>query len=723
MLVIPYSAGYKETWDSFLVETKNSTFMLGRDFLDYHADVLSDCSVLVYSGEELSADADQVRGKDGLVALFPATWDEKEHRVYTHVAMGYGGLLLTQEAKLDDVLQISQAVLSYYANYLQATTLLYSPLPYIYNRYPAGDELFAMFQAQAKLVKRRISMVLPIRNQPRLPHVKEMKARKGVEAGLYISRILHEDAEVHEQYIRLLSNESSVLSKSAFSSATNADSLADTILRFPKNVRYYVVNGTQGIEAGCMLLLMGRVAYVQQMVCSEDGKQHGALELLLRHLVNERHSGVEYIDFGSSYANGKLDYELLNLKESFGGRAVCYDTYEVQLDSLHIKKLGASSLNSEEDNRIPYLDLKRYNDTFEPALTNAATQAISSGRYLLGDCVKGFEHAFAEYCGTACCVALSSGLEALELMLRAYKISKGWADGDEVIVPANTFIASILAITKAGLTPVLCEPSLQDYLLDAEAAERLVSSRTKAILAVHLYGQLCAMDQINALAKRHQLVVLEDAAQAHGAVYYDGRRAGHLGDAAAFSFYPGKNLGALGDAGAVLTDDAELARIVRMLGNYGSEEKYVHQYAGTNSRMDEIQAAMLHVKLLRLDADNEVRRGIAQRYSEEINNPLVVLPQMPHNPLSHVYHIYPVRCKYRDELKAFLAAKGIETLIHYPIPPHKQGAYSHLADLLLPITEQIHREILSIPLSPVLTDNQITRMISAINGFNVKVEE
>lgn len=722
MHIIPYSVGYKETWDSFLQMTRNRTFLLGRSFLDYYASSLVDCSVLVYSDEVTVDDADQILGTDGLLALFPANWDEQGHRVYTHQALGYGGLLLLPDIKLKEVMSITQALLSYYANYLQAETMVYSPLPFIYNIYPSGDELFALHQAGAKLMRRQISLVVPLNKQQKLPTVKNVIARKAIEKGMYISRMLTEDLGEQQEYLEMLTNESSVLSFSPVSSATDVDTLNRLLQLFPKHIRYYVVKDDEGVQAGCMVLVMDRVAFIQQMVCSAYGRQNGALELLMKHLTGERFEGVDFLDMGSSYVDETLNKSLLFVKESFGGRVVCYDTYELPLDKLAIRKMVKQPAG-EEDKRIAYLNLKLLNNQFEPALTEAVTKTVASGRYLLGEHVREFEEAFAGYCGTAHCVAVANGLEALQLMLTAARILHGWKEGDEIIVPANTFIASILAISKAGMKPVLCEPDMESYLLNPANIAELVTVRTRGILAVHLYGRLCAMDTITKIAEEHGLMVFEDAAQAHGAMKSDGRRAGCFGLAAGFSFYPGKNLGAMGDAGAVTTNDEELSRMVRMLANYGSSEKYVHDQEGINSRMDEMQAAILGVKLQRLDEDNETRRSIAGRYAAEINNPLVTLPLQPRCASEHVYHIYAIRCPHRDALKEHLAGRGIETLIHYPIPPHRQKAYVGLWEgESFPVTEQIHREELSLPLSPILTDEQVSRIVAAVNEFNVEEE-
>ncbi len=364
---------------------------------------------------------------------------------------------------------------------------------------------------------------------------------------------------------------------------------------------------------------------------------------------------------------------------------------------------------------IKFLDIQRITASFEPELSSEVQRVISSGWYLLGEEVATFEKAFAEYCDSTHCVGVANGLDALTLILMAWREMYGWCEGDEVIVPANTYIASILAISRAGLTPVLCEPNEEDALMDVSEMELLVTPRTRAVMVVHLYGQVCEMDTVRSFARQQGLKVVEDCAQAHGALY-KGTRVGALGDAAAFSFYPGKNLGALGDGGAVVTSDRLLARTVRTLANYGSREKYVHVHKGLNSRLDEVQAAVLRVKLARLDADNDRRRQIARRYIKRINNPLVRTPHV-RSWLGHVFHVFTVRCECRNELQKYLAAQGIQTLIHYPTPPHKQEAYREWNHLSLSVTERIHREVLSLPISPVMTDEEVQQVIDAVNSF------
>lgn len=365
---------------------------------------------------------------------------------------------------------------------------------------------------------------------------------------------------------------------------------------------------------------------------------------------------------------------------------------------------------------VPFLDLKSINQVHRTGLINAFNKVLDSGWYVHGKEHEAFENEFAAYCGVSECIGVANGLDALTLVLRAWKEMGFLTDGDEVIVPSNTYIASILAITENRLTPVLVEPDATTYNLDASRLKAALTSRTKVVLAVHLYGQAADMTRITAFARSHGLKVLEDAAQAHGAIHA-GRKVGAWGDAAGFSFYPGKNLGALGDAGAVTTSDAELAHTLRALRNYGSHKKYHNLYQGPNSRLDEVQAALLRVKLPRLDEDNTWRREIAARYLSGIHHSRVALPPRPIDQASHVWHIFPVRVPDREALQQHLSASGIQSLIHYPIPPHRQQAFRNLHTHLLPITDAIHREVLSLPISQVMTSDQVTQVIRAVNSF------
>jgi dTDP-4-amino-4,6-dideoxygalactose transaminase len=364
---------------------------------------------------------------------------------------------------------------------------------------------------------------------------------------------------------------------------------------------------------------------------------------------------------------------------------------------------------------IPFLDLKTLNAPYEKELIQAATEVISSGWYIHGKACQNFEKEFAGFCGTDHCIGVANGLDALTLIFSAYKEMGILTDNDEVIVPANTYIASILAISQNDLKPVLVEPDIHTYNLDPSKIEAKITSKTKAIMAVHLYGQIANMHEINKIAKKHNLKVIEDSAQAHAAIY-DGKRSGNLADASGFSFYPGKNLGALGDGGAVTTNDKALANTIRALGNYGSHKKYENLYKGVNSRLDELQAALLSVKLKYLDRDTQKRREIANYYLENINNKYIILPRVE-NKESHVWHLFVVRTDNREKLQKFLLENEIQSMIHYPIPPHKQEAYKEWKDLSFPITEKIHAEVLSIPMSPVLTEDQIMKIVAVLNMY------
>lgn len=366
---------------------------------------------------------------------------------------------------------------------------------------------------------------------------------------------------------------------------------------------------------------------------------------------------------------------------------------------------------------INFLDLKNINKQYEFELKNACARVIDSGWYIQGCETKAFEKEFASWCGTKHCIGVANGLDALTLTLRAWKVLGKIQDGDEVIVPANTYIASILAITENNLTPVLVEPDINTFNLCPINTEAAITLKTKVILPVHLYGQLADMPAIMKIAEQHSLLVLEDSAQAHGAAV-NGIKAGNWGHASGFSFYPGKNLGALGDAGAVTTNDDELARTIRVLGNYGSEKKYQNIYQGVNSRLDEIQAAMLRVKLKYLDKEIQSRSDIAKRYLTEILHPLLRLPKTI-NETSHVWHLFVIQSNKRDELAKYLNENEIQTLIHYPIPPHKQQAYREQNSIQLPVTENIHDQIISIPISPVMNSDDVSKVISVINNFPV----
>lgn len=389
---------------------------------------------------------------------------------------------------------------------------------------------------------------------------------------------------------------------------------------------------------------------------------------------------------------------------------------------------------------IKFLDLKAVNDSFEPELTKAVHNVLDSGWYLLGNETKSFETEYADYTGTKHCVAVANGLDALRLIFKAYIEMGIMKAGDEIIVPGNTFIASVLAISDNHLKPVLVEPDIKTYNINPFKIEEKITDKTRAILLVHLYGQNAMHPEVQSLVNKYNLKLIEDNAQAIGAYYNDKttdisfqnstlnfRRTGSLGHASGHSFYPGKNLGCLGDGGAVTTNDDELALVVRALANYGSNKKYVCDYQGLNSRLDEIQAAILRVKLPRLDADNFLRHNIARLYCENIVNQNVILPinsdefqnETLNNKISHVWHLFVIRSRFRDLLQQYLAEKNIQTLIHYPIPPHKQNAYREFNQTVLPITEKIHNEVLSLPISPLMSEYEVNEVISAVNSFKV----
>ena len=361
--------------------------------------------------------------------------------------------------------------------------------------------------------------------------------------------------------------------------------------------------------------------------------------------------------------------------------------------------------------QIPFLSLKATNQIYESQIEKIVTEILSSGWYILGEKLKQFETEFAEYCGVKHCIGVANGLDALTIILKA----SDFPPNSEIIVPANSYIATILSVSNANLIPVPVEPNLNDYLIDYQVIEQAITSKTKAILVTHLYGKCCEMDKINALAHKHNLKVFEDAAQAHGAIYKT-KKAGNLSDGAGFSFYPSKNLGAMGDAGAITTNDDALANRIKALRNYGSSEKYVFDYQGYNSRLDEIQAAILTIKLPNLEAENAYRKKIAKRYLTEINNTKIILP--PDDTVDNdAWHLFVIRTNNREKLRSFLIERGIATDIHYPIAPHKQLAYQAWKNYPLPITEQIHEEVVSLPLNTILTETEVSYIIENVNQF------
>ena len=360
---------------------------------------------------------------------------------------------------------------------------------------------------------------------------------------------------------------------------------------------------------------------------------------------------------------------------------------------------------------IKFLDLKKINNRYREEIASRIKDILDKGWYLQGEENENFTKNFANFCGTKFALGVANGLDALNLIIKAY----GFGNGDEIIVPANTYIATILAISENGCIPILVEPDIKTYNINPDSIEKKITSKTKAIMVVHLYGQAVQMEKIWKIAKKYNLKIIEDSAQAHGAIYQE-NRTGNLGDASGFSFYPGKNLGCIGDGGAVTTNDEELFNKIKAIANYGSNRKYHHIYKGVNSRLDEIQAAVLDIKLKHLDSDNNKRREISKYYRENIKNSKIILPET-YDEKSHVWHIFAVRTQNRDEFQKYLTEKGIQTIIHYPTPPHKQGAYKEWNNLSFPITEEIHNTILSLPISPVMTDSEIEKVVEVVNEY------
>jgi dTDP-4-amino-4,6-dideoxygalactose transaminase len=372
---------------------------------------------------------------------------------------------------------------------------------------------------------------------------------------------------------------------------------------------------------------------------------------------------------------------------------------------------------------VKFLDLKRINNAHNSELKKAAERVIDSGWYLLGENVKSFEDEFSSFIGVSNSIAVANGLDALRLILRSCLELGYLKPGDEVIFPSNTYIATVLPIIEFGLVPVFAEPSISDYNLDLVKLKNKITEKTKAIMVVHLYGKVCWSDELENMANEHELMIFEDNAQAIGATWR-GRKSGSLGIASAHSFYPGKNLGALGDGGAVTTNDKEIADCVRALSNYGSHEKYINIYIGYNCRLDEIQAAFLRVKLEHIDKENKARRDVADFYQKNIKNSQIILPELNveldiKKDFSHVWHLFVIRCQDRDKAQKLLLDSGVQTLIHYPIPSHKQEALSDYRELELPVTEKIHREVLSLPIYPYMSQEEMMVVVDAVNNLNL----
>lgn len=714
MTILPYSINKREAWNTFVQESKQGTFLIDRNFMDYHADRFFDCSLLVYGDDVDESDVTD----DSLIALFPANWREEEKTVYSHQGLTYGGLITKSSITQTEVMQIMQKILMYYEGYLGAKAMVYKPIPYIYSRVPAQEDLYALFRAGGQLENRSVATVVSTAHPLNMRTLRIRQAKKALEHGFYIERIKDADSQSLAEYWSIL--ESVLMEYHQAKPVHTLEEIALLMHRFPKQIKLFVVRNTdRQIVSGIVVFETDLVAHVQYIASAAEGRKYGALDLLLRHLCNEKYKDKDYVDFGTSTENGGhfLNEGLIFQKEGFGGRAVCYDAYKVELKRNRLQKMTSMASNAEGTKAIKFLDLKAINETYEPELSSSIMRAMHSGWYLLGEENKAFEQEWSNYLGVSHAVLCGNGLEALVLILRAYKLLKGWGDGDEVIVPANTYIATILAIREANLTPVLVEPSLNDYNIHADECKRALTQRTRAIMAVHLYGRISSdIGELQQLSADNNLILIEDAAQAHGAMW-QGRRAGTIGNAAGFSFYPGKNLGAMGDAGCVVTDDTELANTVRTMANYGSSIKYVNELEGINSRTDEVQAAVLRVKLPRLDQDNAHRREIAQAYIQGIKNPMIVLPAWPEDEQSCVWHVFPIRCPEREALQAYLREAGVQTLIHYPIAPHKQQALSTLEHGPLPITQRIHNEELSLPISPIMTMEETEYVIRLLNKF------
>jgi len=473
-------------------------------------------------------------------------------------------------------------------------------------------------------------------------------------------------------------------------------------------------------------LLSNRLGYISTSSISKIeyliNKNNPGRNKILKELIQRLKIAKtpSYIDFHNKIAKKDFESHLLELSAmSIGALLITTNENLIDESKIAIHPDDFFDYVKQEKNKgIPFLDLKKVNYEYYPQLEKAFDDTFKSGWFILGNQVKLFEKEFAEYCGVKYCIGVGNGLDALILILEGYKKLGLLKNEDEVIVPANTFIATIIAISKANLTPILVEPDISTYNIDPNKIEEKITKKTKAILPVHLYGQCASMEQISEIAKKNHLLLIDDCAQAQGALY-KGRRTGSLADASGFSFYPGKNLGALGDAGAITTNNEALSNITKSLRNYGSNLKYENKFKGVNSRLDEIQAAFLRQKLQKIDKENEKRREAANYYLRNIKNRAIILPEYREK-FSHVWHVFAIRCKKRKELQLFLEQNRIGHVIHYPIPPHKQEAYAELNMQSYPITEMIHKEILSLPISSVLSESEMEYIVKKINGFGVK---
>lgn len=688
MRPIAYDAGRKGEWDAFVEASKNGTFILKRDFMEYHADRFEDCSLMIYE-------------KEKLVALFPANWEKTTRTVWSHQGLTYGGLILSENNTVEQTIRIMKAVIAHYHTALGAEHIVYKAIPHIYSTLPSEEDLYALSREGARLKWRMVSSAVDLSHPLRMRTLRQRGVRKALDGGCYVERVGEGDGEKLRQYWTLLEE---VLMKHHNATPVHSyEEISRLMTLFPKEIRLYSVMKDGEMVAGTLMFETPRTAHVQYIASGDKGRECGALDMLFKYLITEHYKGLAYVDLGTSVRdNGRvLNEGLIFQKEGFGGRAVCYDTYEIDLERVHE---GVSY-------KVPYLSLARLNGRSEPQLSEVVNRVVKGGWYLLGEWNKRFSQEWSKRCSRKYCTNVGNGLDALTLTLTAYKKLRGWDEECEVIVPANTYIATILAIVRAGLKPVLCEPDRETALMTAEGAFSLVrGGRTVALLPVHLYGGKCDMRGLRTVADKKHLVLIDDCAQAHG--IFDGENEA-MADANCWSFYPGKNMGALGDAGAVTTDDEELARIIAEMANYGQKEKYVNTHIGCNSRMDEIQAAALCVKMNILEADNERRREIAEQYRTQINKPHVRMLKTKES----VWHVFPVMCAERDALREWLKEKGIETMIHYPIAPHEQEALKGIVEGRYPITEQMAREELSLPIAPYMTDADVDAVVQAVNSF------
>ena len=700
--VRPYRGEDKALWDSFVRDSKNGTFLLERDFMEYHRDRFTDCSLMVWDD-----------GK--LIALLPANWEEATHTVWSHQGLTYGGLVMSNATTTRQAVDALAAIAHYCQDTMGARTLIYKAIPYIYSTQPSQEDLYALSRLNARKKWCLASTAVKTSSPLRMRTLRQRCVKKALEADCYVERVGDGDTERLREYWHMLEN---VLhTRHNLNPVHSVEEILLLMERFPANIRLYDVRRGERMVAGCVVFETTRVAHVQYIAAGEEGRACGALDLLFKHLISERYKGMAYLDFGvSTEDRGRtLNEGLIFQKEGFGGRTVCYDTYEVNL---------TAATAQQPTERIAYLSLARLNSRHQPELGERMARVAEDGWYLLGEWNKHFSMEWATRCKRNYCVNCGNGLDALTLTLRAAKKIRGWKEGDDVIVPANTYIATILAVVRAGLHPVLCEPDEASALMTPEGAAACLTERTVALLPVHLYGRRCRMKGFRRLADERGFFLMDDCAQAHG--IDDGRKGDIIlpeSDANCWSFYPGKNLGALGDAGAVTTDDALLARTIEEMANYGQARKYVNVHPGCNSRMDEMQAAALLLKLPVLEEENRKRREIALRYIEDILNPEVKLPCKAEEAGESVWHIFPLRSKERDRLQLHLKDCGVETMIHYPIAPHRQEAMKGIAEGVFPVTDRWADEELSLPIAPYLTDEEAERVIKAVNSFEVKNEE